>query len=314
MKNIRKTVACLLTLAMLCSCTALAEKAETESFRLGVLVAYTPTPTAAPTPTPTASPTPAPTPTATPKVITQEEIEAAGLGSRILKRGMEGEDVRLMQERLQQLGYYLGELDGVFGLGTRDAVYAFQRAHKQKKIDGKVGSETIGFMFSQDVIVKPTPTPTPTPTPRPTPTPTPTPVPTPVPTTTPNAEEAPFSMMEVAVYIDEKPVVLMLGMSDEGELLYPLSGVLMHMNYDVLYQNGSWQFSRMNEKEQLALMTNGKTGLCESAMGSAKGEIFLMNDERRVYVFGEEAYVNDRILRQMGLSVLVVGGTPVIHE
>ena len=32
-----------------------------------------------------------------------------------------------MQERLQELGYYQGEVDGQFGPGTKEAVIAFQK-------------------------------------------------------------------------------------------------------------------------------------------------------------------------------------------
>ena len=122
------------------------------------------------TPAPTVEATALPTPEAETQAglglfepITPDEMEAAGFGTRILWRGMEGEDVALMQRRLYQLGYYLGDIDGIFGLGTSRAVYAFQRAHKLKKIDGKVGPATIEMMFSSSAIVQPTPTPSPTP-------------------------------------------------------------------------------------------------------------------------------------------------------
>ena len=151
---LKRFAAALLLALMLPSC-ALAESAM-----LGVQVKDTAAPTAEPTLEPTAEPAQEDDPFAP---ITQEEIEAAGLGERILWRGMEGEDVKLVQRRLYQLGYYLGKLDGVFGLGTRTAVYGFQRAHKLEKIDGKVGPATIERMFAEDAIVKPTPTPSPTP-------------------------------------------------------------------------------------------------------------------------------------------------------
>ena len=118
---LKRFAAALLLALMLPSC-ALAESAM-----LGVQVKDTAAPTAEPTTEPTAEPAQEDDPFAP---ITQEEREAAGLGERILWRGMEGEDVKLVQRRLYQLGYYLGKLDGVFGLGTRTAVYGFQRAHK----------------------------------------------------------------------------------------------------------------------------------------------------------------------------------------
>ena len=48
----------------------------------------------------------------TPPVVTAEEMDAAHLGERILMRGLEGDDVRLMQQRLYDLGYLDGDVDG----------------------------------------------------------------------------------------------------------------------------------------------------------------------------------------------------------
>ena len=113
----------------------------------------------------------------TPPVVTAEEMDAAHLGERILMRGLEGDDVRLMQQRLYDLGYLDGDVDGKFGLQTQKAVRAFQRAHKLEKIDGKVGEQTLAALFGDDVIALPTPTPSSTPSPTPTSVPTATPVP-----------------------------------------------------------------------------------------------------------------------------------------
>ena len=138
---LKYVLAVLLSLAL----PACAVPAMGEGGMLGVQVKDTPAPTASPTAEPTATPFVL-------AAVTQEEMDSAGLGTRILWRGMEGEDVRLMQRRLYELGYYLGEIDGVFGLGTRSAVYAFQRAHKMEKVDGKVGPATISAMFSDVAI------------------------------------------------------------------------------------------------------------------------------------------------------------------
>ena len=299
-----------LALALLPACGA------AEGVMLGVQVKDTPAPTAAVT----ASPTPVqaePAQTDETDVfaaITQEEILAAGLGTRILWRGMEGEDVALMQRRLYQLGYYLGEIDGVFGLGTRTAVYGFQRAHKLEKIDGKVGPQTIEMMFSDTAIVKPTPTPSPTPTPRPTPTPTATPLPTPAPTSVPDAAGAPFALEEMQLFVAELERTLMLGRTQEGELLYPLCGVLSHMGYEYESDGVSWQFVSIVTGNEIALMTEGTQGRQQGAMGSAGGVLFLADDVCRVYVYENEAYVTAPLLEKLGLSCLLVGGTPVIHE
>ncbi len=295
--------------AMLIACMMMTASfaAMAEGVMLGVQVKDTPAPTAEPTAQPTATPFVL-------KAVTQQEVDEAGLGQRILWRGMEGEDVKLMQRRLYELGYYLGEIDGVFGLGTRSAVYAFQRAHKMEKVDGKVGPATIAAMFAEDAIIKPTPTPTPTPTPRPTPTPTPTPIPTPVPTATPDVSAAPFVLEEMEIYVDDKPVMLFAGKAEDGELLYPLCGVMGHMGYEYTYAAGSWQLTPIAEGEEIALMTDGKDGLCAGAMGSVGGVIFLADDAARVYVYGEEAYVSAQLLNKLNVSCLLVGGVPVIHR
>lgn len=274
---------------------------------LGVTVSYTAAPTAAPT---AAQESISPAPTAVPPV-TQEDTASAALGERILFRGMTGEDVAIVQRRLYELGYYLEEADGVFGLKTRSAVYAFQRAHKLEKIDGKVGPQTIAALFSENAIVKPTPTPTPTPTPRPTPTPTPTPDPTPVPTPTPDVQSAPFALESVALYVGDLPVTLMLG-SEGSEILYPLCGVFSHMGYEYAHENGSWQLSREKDGMQIALMTAGLEGLNPGAMGLYNGTVFLC-DDARVYAYDQEAFVTEALLEKLGVSVLLVGETPVIH-
>lgn len=246
--------------------------------------------------------------------ITKSEIEASGLGTRIIWRGMEGEDVALMQRRLYQLGYYLGEIDGIFGLGTSRAVYAFQRAHKLKKIDGKVGPATIEMMFSDTAIVQPTPTPSPTPKPTPSPTPSPTPLPTPVPTAVPDAAGAPFALEEMQVYIDEMPCMLMLGRTQEGELLYPLCGVMGHMGYECAGTGGSWQLTSMVTGHEIALMTGGGDGEQAEVMGFSGGVLFLADELSRVFVYGEEAYITEPLLEKLGLDCLIVGDTPVIHQ
>ncbi len=59
----------------------------------------------------------------------------------LLKEGMEGDSVKLLQTRLQALGYYTGNIDGIFGPNTRIAVIAAQTALKLDG-DGIVGAQT----------------------------------------------------------------------------------------------------------------------------------------------------------------------------
>ena len=65
------------------------------------------------------------------------------LGSRLLKKGMTGSDVKVMQELLLQLGYKLPEhgADGEFGAETEKAVLAFQKA-EELECDGEYGEKT----------------------------------------------------------------------------------------------------------------------------------------------------------------------------
>jgi N-acetylmuramoyl-L-alanine amidase len=64
---------------------------------------------------------------------------------RIIRRGDEGDEVRDVQRRLIDLGSIIeaGELEGVYGLATEEAVRAFQR-DRNLPVDGLVGSDTWG--------------------------------------------------------------------------------------------------------------------------------------------------------------------------
>lgn len=70
----------------------------------------------------------------------EEEIP---LGSRLLRKGMKGGDVRTLQELLAQLGYALPKYgaDGEFGSETRDALRAFQR-DEGLEADGEYGEKS----------------------------------------------------------------------------------------------------------------------------------------------------------------------------
>lgn len=58
-----------------------------------------------------------------------------------LRKGMQGEEVRVLQRDLQRLGFHLGEIDGKFGQRTENAVRAFQAAHGLE-VDGVAGPQT----------------------------------------------------------------------------------------------------------------------------------------------------------------------------
>ena len=65
--------------------------------------------------------------------------------SAILSMGSRGERVALIQQRLKEWGYYTGDVDGIFGRGTHNAVVRFQRQNKLST-DGQVGSKTAAAM------------------------------------------------------------------------------------------------------------------------------------------------------------------------
>ena len=72
---------------------------------------------------------------------------SVGMVGTSLKVGSEGNEVRSLQSRLKELGYYTGNVDGDFGQSTEEAVKAFQR-NNGLTADGKAGSETITEMNS----------------------------------------------------------------------------------------------------------------------------------------------------------------------
>lgn len=65
----------------------------------------------------------------------------AVLETAVLKQGSKNDEVREMQRRLKNWGYYQGQVDGIFGAGTKKAVIAFQKKNGLTP-DGVVGAQT----------------------------------------------------------------------------------------------------------------------------------------------------------------------------
>lgn len=65
----------------------------------------------------------------------------AKFGSRNLKKGSTGSDVRELQTKLNSLGFNCGKVDGIFGTKTVAAVKRFQQTYKLA-VDGIVGKNT----------------------------------------------------------------------------------------------------------------------------------------------------------------------------
>jgi peptidoglycan hydrolase-like protein with peptidoglycan-binding domain len=72
---------------------------------------------------------------------------------RNLRRGMQGEDVKKLQEDLKAIGYDPGEADGIFGKKTEDAVKKFQK-DKGLRVDGVVGKNTATYIDALNLLKK----------------------------------------------------------------------------------------------------------------------------------------------------------------
>ena len=94
--------------------------------------------------------TPTPLPPV-PDTVRAVQPEAQVTAEPPLRNGSQGEKVWKLQERLTNLGYYSGDLDGQFGQGTRDAVIAFQKKNGLDP-DGYAGEETQKILYSEDAV------------------------------------------------------------------------------------------------------------------------------------------------------------------
>ena len=81
------------------------------------------------------------------------------------------------------------------------------------------------------------------------------------------------------------------------------------LNLEFVQFNGT----QAENATQIALMTAGLEGLNPGAMGLYNGTVFLCDDDARVYAYDQEAFVTEGLLEKLGVSVLLVGETPVIH-
>ena len=81
---------------------------------------------------------------AQPKTVSASATES---GYTLLKEGASGLEVRKLQGRLAELGYYAGGVDGIYGSTTTSAVKAFQRANGLSG-DGQAGTQTQTKLYS----------------------------------------------------------------------------------------------------------------------------------------------------------------------
>ena len=104
----------------------------------------TPTPIVEQVNTPTPAPTPSPTPVPTIDITPNPEYGTIRVGDN-------GDEVRAMQEKLAELGYYTGDVDGRFGNQTRRAVQQFQYQHGLS-VDGIAGRRTLTVLYESDEV------------------------------------------------------------------------------------------------------------------------------------------------------------------
>ena len=93
------------------------------------------------------TPTPLPEMPATVRAVVGQPGEPTAVPP--LRNGSQGERVQELQQRLLDLGYYSGEVDGQFGPGTREAVTAFQTKNGLAA-DGLAGEETLALLYSEN--------------------------------------------------------------------------------------------------------------------------------------------------------------------
>ena len=81
-------------------------------------------------------------------------VETTVTTAAVLRQGSSGGEVKEVQRRLKQWGYYTGAVDGIFGSGTKKAVIAFQKKNGLTA-DGVVGKATykaLGMNDSYNVL------------------------------------------------------------------------------------------------------------------------------------------------------------------
>lgn len=76
---------------------------------------------------------------------------ADGTYSRTLRKGYTGADVTAVQNRLKELAYYNGAIDGVYGTGSVAGIKAFQQRNGLTA-DGLAGAQTFKKLFSSSAI------------------------------------------------------------------------------------------------------------------------------------------------------------------
>lgn len=82
-------------------------------------------------------------------VATYREETALVQTVAVLRQGSQGNEVKEVQRRLHEWGYYSGAVDGIYGSGTAEAVRAFQKKNGLTA-DGVVGKATYAALGMND--------------------------------------------------------------------------------------------------------------------------------------------------------------------
>ena len=82
---------------------------------------------------------------------TGEELSAPYVQTAVLKQGASGGEVKELQRRLKNWGYYNGAVDGVYGKATVEAVKAFQKKNGLTA-DGIAGISTYKALGMNDSV------------------------------------------------------------------------------------------------------------------------------------------------------------------
>lgn len=99
--------------------------------------------------------------TARPTAVPADDGEQDTVTYKALQYGSKGESVKQLQQRLKELGYLSGKVDGIYGNATVKAVKAFEKAYGQKQ----TGVASVGMqmhLYAADALAYGSATPAPT--------------------------------------------------------------------------------------------------------------------------------------------------------
>lgn len=77
-------------------------------------------------------------------LVTQTKTTQSSIAT-LSKLGSRGDEVRKIQKKLKELGYYNGNIDGIYGIATKKSVTAFQK-NCGITADGIAGTKTLKFL------------------------------------------------------------------------------------------------------------------------------------------------------------------------